>query len=348
MQNEGNVHREETNALGLARSAYKGLASTLCKGCGHNAISSQIVAACYELGIPPDRIVKFSGIGCSSKSIAYFLDRSFGFNGLHGRMPSLATGALFADASLRGLAVSGDGDTASIGLGQFKHLVRRNPQMLYIIEDNGVYGLTKGQLSPTSEKGLRLRRQGINPYMPLDLALEALASGGSFVARSFAGDPKQVKELIKAGLAHRGLAVIDIVSPCVSFRNEPDTTYSYAGGKEREHPLDQVELIRGTVPAMNSKELAGGLREVSLPDGSTLILKNLEADYDPTDRQMAFKVLEEANENGWLLTGLIYIDPQQPTLLDSYDLVETPLNRLAEDELRPSSQTLVEINQSFS
>jgi 2-oxoglutarate ferredoxin oxidoreductase subunit beta len=348
MQNEGGIGRDQKNALGLSRSDYKGLPSTLCKGCGHNAISSQIVAACYELGIPPDRIVKFSGIGCSSKSIAYFLDRSFGFNGLHGRMPSLATGALFADPSLRGLAVSGDGDTASIGLGQFKHLVRRNPRMLYIIEDNGVYGLTKGQLSPTSEKGLRLRRQGINPYMPLDLGLEALASGGSFVARSFAGDPKQVKELIKAGLSHRGLAVIDIVSPCVSFRNEPDTTYSYAGGKEREHPLDQVELIRGTAQAISARDEPGALREVSLPDGSTLILKNLDADYDPTDRQMAFKALEEANQNGWLLTGLIYIDPQQPTLLDSYDLIDTPLNRLTEDRLRPSPEALAEINRSFS
>lgn len=348
MQSESGVHQGEANVLGLVRSDYKGLPSTLCKGCGHNAISSQIVAACYELGIAPDRIVKFSGIGCSSKSIAYFLNRSFGFNGLHGRMPSLATGALFADESLQGLAISGDGDTASIGLGQFKHLVRRNPQMLYIIEDNGVYGLTKGQLSPTSEKGLRLRRQGINPYMPLDLALEALASGGSFVARSFAGDPKQVKELIKAGLAHRGLAVIDIVSPCVSFRNEPDAAYSYTGGKQREHAVDQVELIRGAVPMTSASTAPGALREVSLPDGSTLVLKNLEADYDPTDRQMAFKVLEEANENGWLLTGLIYIDPQQPTLLDSYQLVDIPLNRLSQAQLRPSPEDLREINRSFA
>src|SRR3990170_7796696 len=224
--------RAHVNLIGLEKSEYRGRASTLCQGCGHNSISSQIIAACFELSIQPEKILKFSGIGCSSKSPAYFLNRSFGFNGLHGRMPSLATGALFGDYRLKGVGVSGDGDTASIGIGQFKHIMRRNVNMLYIVENNGVYGLTKGQFSATAEVGLKLKHQGTNPYMPVDICFEALASNATFVARSFAGNPKQVKELLKAALAHDGIAVLDIISPCVTFNNQSNAFHSYAWGKD--------------------------------------------------------------------------------------------------------------------
>src|SRR5512137_1822866 len=218
--------RAQVNLVGLSKTDYRGNPSTLCQGCGHNSIASQIIAACYELDIIPENLVKFSGIGCSSKSPTYFLNRSFSFNGLHGRMPSLATGALFGDYTLKGLAVSGDGDTASIGMGQFKHVIRRNLNLTYIVENNGVYGLTKGQFSATAEQGLELKSQGINPYMPVDIAWEALVGNATFVARSFAGDPKQVKELIKAALMHNGIAVLDIISPCVTFNNADSAIHS--------------------------------------------------------------------------------------------------------------------------
>ncbi len=207
----------QVNAVGLSKNDYRGNPSTLCQGCGHNSISNQIISALYEMNISPDSVAKFSGIGCSSKSPTYFLNRSFGFNGLHGRMPSVATGALFGDQNIRGIGVSGDGDTASIGMGQFKHAVRRNVNMVYIVENNGVYGLTKGQFSATAEVGLSLKKQGVNQYLPIDICMEAIASNATFVARSFAGDPKQVKELLKAALAHNGVAVLDIISPCVNF-----------------------------------------------------------------------------------------------------------------------------------
>ncbi len=210
------------NLAGLAKNDYRGAPSTLCQGCGHNSISNQIVTALYEMNIVPEDVVKFSGIGCSSKSPTYFLNRSFGFNSLHGRMPSIATGALFGDKHLKGIGVSGDGDSASIGMGQFKHVMRRNVNMLYIIENNGVYGLTKGQFSATAEKGLQLKKQGENLYQPVDICMEAFASNATFIARCFAGNPKQVKELLKAALAHEGIAVLDIISPCVTFNNQDD------------------------------------------------------------------------------------------------------------------------------
>ena len=228
------------NLVGLTKQDYRGNPTTLCQGCGHNSISNQIIAAMYEMNVLPENVLKFSGIGCSSKSPTYFLNRSFGFNSLHGRMPSIATGASFGDHTLKGLAVSGDGDTASIGMGQFKHIMRRNVNMVYIIENNGVYGLTKGQFSATAERGLQLKKQGTNPYMPVDICMEALISNASFIARSFAGNPKQVKELIKAAYAHKGLAVLDIISPCVTFNNNEDAHYSYAWGKDHEAPLHDI------------------------------------------------------------------------------------------------------------
>ena len=335
----------QTNKVGLVKNDYRGLPSTLCAGCGHNSIANQIITACFELDILPEGIMKFSGIGCSSKSPAYFLNRSFGFNGLHGRMSSLATGALFADTSLRAIGISGDGDTASIGLGGFKHMVRRNAPMVYVVENNGVYGLTKGQFSATAEVGLNLKHQGTNQYMPVDICMEALASNATFVGRSFAGDAKQVKELLKAALSHRGVAVLDIISPCVTFNNQDNAIHSYTWGKDHEAPLHEISFV----PALDEIELVGEfpegtVREVSMHDGSTVILKKLEKDYNPTSRANAFQMLEESQKNDWLVTGIIYIDEGKPILTDMYNLVDTPLNRLTDPDLRPAPGTIDKIN----
>jgi 2-oxoglutarate ferredoxin oxidoreductase subunit beta len=344
MVDQTTTPRVQVNLVGLTKTDYRGNPSTLCQGCGHNSISSQIIAACYELDIVPENVVKFSGIGCSSKSPTYFLNRSFGFNGLHGRMPSLATGALFGDHTLKGFAVSGDGDSASIGMGQFKHVLRRNLRLVYVVENNGVYGLTKGQFSATAEVGLYLKGQGSNPYMPVDIAWEALVGNATFVARSFAGDPKQVKELIKAAFSHDGIAVLDIISPCVTFNNKDDAVHSYAWGKEHEVALHELSYVPPAEEIMVEYE-EGEIEEVTMHDGSKVILKKLERDYDPCDRAEAMRVLEEANAKQWLLTGLIYINPNQPSLMDIYNLTETPLNRLPEYRLRPSSDSIQKVNE---
>jgi len=336
--------RIQVNLIGLSKADYRGNPTSLCQGCGHNSISSQIIAACYDLDILPEDLIKFSGIGCSSKSPAYFLDRSFGFNSLHGRMPAIATGALFADHNMRGIGVSGDGDTASIGMGQFKHVLRRNLRLVYIVENNGVYGLTKGQFSATAEEGLFLKSQGTNPYMPVDIAWEALVSNATFVARSFAGDPKQVKELIKAALSHDGIAILDIISPCVTFNNKDDSVHSYAWGKEHEVALHELSYVPPAEEIMVDYD-PGEAKEVTMHDGSKVILKKLERDYDPYDRSSAMRILEEANAKQWLLTGLIYINPDQPAMRDIYNLTEAPLNRLPNDRIRPGRETIKKINE---
>lgn len=340
-------NRVDTNEIGLSRTDYRGEGSTLCPGCGHNTISAQILRACYELSIPPHRIVKFSGIGCSSKSPTYFLSKSFGFNGLHGRMPSLALGAAFADTKMKVIGVSGDGDTASIGIGQFKHLVRRNPPMVYIVENNGVYGLTKGQFSATAERGLELKHQGENPFLPIDIVKEALVGNASFVARSFAGDPGQVRELIKAALSHNGTAVLDIISPCVSFNNREDTLHSYQWGRQHQAPLHDISYVPTRKAIILDEFKEGDTKEVELHDGSMVILKKLERDYDPTNKWHALRMLEEAEENNWLLTGLIYVNPDQPSLYDYLNLTDEPMNRISADELRPSPETLEAINEGM-
>lgn len=332
------------NLAGFTRQDYRGLPSTLCQGCGHNSIASQIIAACYEMDIVPEEVMKFSGIGCSSKSPTYFLSRSFGFNGLHGRMPSLALGALFADTSVKGIGVSGDGDTASIGMGQFKHLIRRNLPMVYIVENNGVYGLTKGQFSATAEKGLQLKKQGTNQYLPVDICMEALAANATFVARSFAGDPKQVKELIKAAFSHNGIAVLDIISPCVTFHNLDDSLHSYNWGKEHQSPLHEISFVPAREEILIEDYEEGSMKEVEMHDGSTVILKKLDRDYDPTDRSQAFRILEEAQKNNWLITGLVYVDTSVPSMFETYNMVDKPLNRLTEKELRPGPETMDKVN----
>ena len=335
--------RTQLNFVNLSKADYRGANSTLCQGCGHNSISSQIIAACYEMDLKPEKIVKFSGIGCSSKSPAYFLGRSFGFNGLHGRMPSLATGAMFGDHNLLALGASGDGDTASIGMGQFKHIMRRNLPFVYIVENNGVYGLTKGQFSATAETGLSLKGHGTNPYMPIDIAWEAVVGNATFVARSFAGDPKQVKELLKAAISHKGIAVLDIISPCVTFNNTDDSMHSYAWGREHEVALHELSYVppRDDILVDYAE---GEAIDVIMHDGSSVVLKKLERDYDPTNRSRAINLLEEANSNNWLITGLIYIDTQQPSLFDYYNLPETGLNRLETERMRPAPETIHEVN----
>lgn len=335
----------KVNKAGLSKVEYRGAPSTLCQGCGHNSIASQIIAAAYELDIVPENIVKFSGIGCSSKSPTYFLSRSFGFNSLHGRMPAIATGTLFADVTLKGLGTSGDGDTASIGMGQFKHILRRNLDLVYIVENNGVYGLTKGQFSATAEKGLYLKKQGTNPYMPVDICMEALVGGASFVARSFAGDPKQVKELLKAAIAHKGLAILDIISPCVSFNNRDESYHSYGWAKGHEAPIHDISFIPVRDEIMLEDELEPGeVRDVTMHDGSHILLKKLERDYDPTNRMEAIRILDENYRNDRLLTGLIYINEDIPTIEQVHNLPETALNRMSEAQLRPAPETLDEIN----
>ncbi len=331
------------NAIGLSKTDYRGAATTLCAGCGHNSISNQIIAVCYELSLRPTDIVKFSGIGCSSKSPAYFLEQSFGFNSLHGRMPSIATGALVADHTVKAIGISGDGDTASIGMGQFKHVIRRNIPLVYVIENNGVYGLTKGQFSATAEKGLSLKYQGTNPYMPVDIAWEALVGNATFVARSFAGDPKQVRELLKAALSHNGVSVLDIVSPCVTFNNTDEAMHSYAWGKEHEVAIHDLAYVPPAEEIMIDYE-EGEAREVTMHDGSIVVLKKLEREYDPTDRRSAMHLLEEANARQELLTGLIYVNTGQPSIDEIYNLPERPLNRLPAEKLRPAPETIDRVN----
>ena len=337
----------KTNQIGLKRSDYFGESSTLCKGCGHNSIANMIITACFEMGLYPEKIVKFSGIGCSSKSAAYFLNQAFGFNGLHGRMPSLASGALFGDTTLKGIGVSGDGDTANIGLGQFKHLVRRNMPMVYLVENNGVYGLTKGQFSATSEKGLELKKQGINIYLPVDISMEALASNATFVARTFAGDPKQLKELLKAALSHNGIAVLDIISPCVTFNNQENSVHSYSWGKGHEDPIHELEFVpaRDEITIENFEK--GTIREVTLHDGSIIILKKLDKNYDPTNRNEAMRMMEEAVRDNCLVTGLIYVNTETKNLVEMCNLVDMPLNRYPSSQLRPLKETLKDINLKF-
>jgi 2-oxoglutarate ferredoxin oxidoreductase subunit beta len=334
------------NLVGLSKADYKGAPSTLCNGCGHDSIASQIIAVAYELSLEPYRIAKFSGIGCSSKSPAYFLGRSHSINGLHGRMPSMATGALTVNRHLIGLGVSGDGDTGSIGFGQFKHTLRRNVDMVYIIENNGVYGLTKGQFSATADIGQTLRYAGTNELPPIDLCLEAIITDCGFVARSFAGDPKQVQQLLKAAISYHGTAVLDIISPCVTFNNSDLSTKGYNWGREHEEALHEVRYVPPAEEITVEYE-EGTITDVIMHDGSTIRLKKLDKDYDPTSKLAALMLLEEARATQQFVTGLIYIDQQRPDLVEREHLTDTPLVQLPPDKLRPPRAALDKINASY-
>lgn len=335
------------NALGLTLNDYKGAVSTLCAGCGHDAITGQIVRAFYQRGVDPQRVAKFSGIGCSSKTPAYFLNRAHGINSVHGRMPSVATGALLANRDLLGIGVSGDGDTASIGMGQFVHMVRRNLPLIYIIENNGVYGLTKGQFSATADLGSTLKTGVVNDLPPVDLCSLAIELGASFVARSFSGDPKQLAALLEAAIAHRGTAVLDIISPCVTFNNHEGSTKSYTYAKQHEIPLHEI----GFVPAYETLEAdyePGETQVVELHDGSKITLSKLDRDYDPSDRLEALTTLRRSRDEGLFLTGLFYVNPEQEAFTDMLKIHDTPLARLSEAELRPGPEVLEQIMQALA
>ena len=333
----------KVNEIGLGKADYAGSPSTLCKGCGHNSIANQIIQVAYELNVRPHEIIKVSGIGCSSKSPAYFLGQSHGFNSLHGRMPSLTTGATQANHTVHALGVSGDGDTGSIGLGQFKHLVRRNVRMVYIVENNGVYGLTKGQFSATADYQQELKYAGTNDFPPIDICVEALAAGAGFVARSFAGDAKQVRELIKAAMSFRGTAVLDIVSPCVAFNNEDDSRKSYGYGREHQRALQEIGFFPAQTEISIEDYAAGDTRVVEMHDGSHLTLRKLEADYDPSDRILAMSRLQRAEDAGEVLTGLVYYDDSRPSLAEISHLPDTPLSLLPAEQLRPSANALSDL-----
>src|SRR5512140_2680887 len=292
---------KKVNRIGLEVLNYKGSKTTLCAGCGHNSISERIIECFYELGVEPWTVAKFSGIGCSSKSPAYFLGLSHGFNGVHGRMPAIATGALLANSTLMGIGVSGDGDTASIGIGQFIHMVRRNMPLIYIIEDNGVYGLTKGQFSATANLGSTLKTGTVNELPPFDCCALALKWGATLVARSFSGDKKQLQAILKAAIAHRGLSVIDVISPCVAFNDHEGSTKSYSYMKDHEEPVPEVDFI----PAFEENSIdydPGQTVEVKLHDGSRVMLKKLDHDYDPTDKSVAMQALRASVKSGEVLT----------------------------------------------
>ncbi len=330
---------KKVNRIGLEVLSYKGSKTTLCAGCGHNAISERVVECFYELGIEPYSVAKFSGIGCSSKSPAYFLGLSHGFNGVHGRMPAIATGALLANRNLLGLGVTGDGDTASIGIGQFMHLVRRNLPMIYIIEDNGVYGLTKGQFSATADLGSKLKTGTPNDLPPFDCCALALKWGATFVARSFSGDKKQLQAILRASIAHRGLSVIDVISPCVTFNDHEGSTKSYSYMKDHEEPLHELDFV----PSFEdiSVEMAEGeVREIEMHDGSRLRIRTVGRDYDPTDRLAALAALEEAEKNGEVLTGVLYVNTAKPTFLELLNLGDEPLATLPLEKVRPPKAAL--------
>ncbi len=336
----------QRNKVGYTRRDYEGAISTLCAGCGHDSISAAIVQACWEIDVEPHRVAKLSGIGCSSKTPDYFLGNSHGFNSVHGRMPSVLTGANLANRELIYLGVSGDGDSASIGIGQFAHVMRRGVNMLYIVENNGVYGLTKGQFSATADPGSRSKRGAVNTDSSVDLVTMALQLGATFVARAFSGDKAQLVPLIKAGLAHRGAAFIDVISPCVAFNNHEGSTRSYDHVREHNEAVNRIDFMPRR-REITVEYAEGQVVEVTQHDGSVLRLRKLHAMYDPTDRNAAMAHIHERQGMGEIVTGLLYVDPNPEDLHQHLNTVDTPFNRLGEAELCPGSGALDAINASL-
>jgi len=336
----------KTNRLGLSVLDYRGGKTTLCAGCGHNAISERIIDALYEMGVQPERVAKLSGIGCSSKSPAYFLNRAHAFNAVHGRMPSVATGTVLANQNLMALGVSGDGDSASIGIGQFVHLMRRNLPIIYIIEDNGVYGLTKGQFSATADVGSKLKTGVINELPPIDTCELAVSLGATFVGRSFSGDKRQLSAMLKAAVAHRGTVMLDVVSPCVTFNDHEGSTKSYKFMQDHDEPLKEINFI----PSFEDIDVEydpGTTLEVSMHDGSRLRLRKLEEDYDPTDKVHAVTRMNEAKRDGEILTGVLYVNPDAPTFLDMLNLTDDPLATLPQSVVRPGREVLEQVMEEL-
>ena len=334
------------NRVGLTRLDYDGSKTTLCPGCGHNAITAGIIQAAFDASLEPHRVAKLSGIGCSSKTPAYFLGHSHGFNAVHGRIPSIATGVRVANRDLLLIGVSGDGDTASIGLGQFCHLVRRNVPVTYIIENNGVYGLTKGQFSATADVGSTMKGGKANSMMPIDCCAIAIQLGCGFVARSFSGDQKQLRALLRGAFAHRGTAVLDVISPCVTFADHEGSTKSYAYVKEHDAPLHGIDFVPYYEDITVDYE-PGTVREVTMPDGSHIRLQKLGDDYDPTNREGALSALQRADREEKLLTGLLYVNPAEKAFEDELTLVDTPLAQLPLEAVRPSREVLSQIMEQL-
>ncbi len=338
----------KTNRIGLSIADYKGGVSTLCKGCGHDVITNTIIAAFYEMGVEPHMVAKLSGIGCSSKTPAYFLNQAWGFNSVHGRMPAVATGAALANRKLVSIGVSGDGDTASIGMGQFVHLMRRNVPLIYIVENNGVYGLTKGQFSATADEGSKLKNGTVNDLPAIDLATMAIELGCGFVARSFSADRKQLLQILKAAIAFNGTCMLDVLSPCVTFNNHEGSTKSYDWGRGHQGPVHEV----GFVPSWEDPnvDFEGQKRvEVPLPDGGTVLIKPVEnTDHDPRDKAAALKLLADDYQNeSEFYTGLMYVNPDRECLQDDFDMAADPLATMPIEKLRPSRSDLDEIVESL-
>jgi 2-oxoglutarate ferredoxin oxidoreductase subunit beta len=334
------------NALGYTHRDYEGSISTLCAGCGHDSISGAIIEACFELDIAPHRVAKLSGIGCSSKTPTYFLGNSHGFNSVHGRMPSVLTGANLANRDLIYLGVSGDGDSASIGFGQFAHSLRRGVNMTYIVENNGVYGLTKGQFSATADRGSKSKRGLANSDNAIDLVAMALQLGATFVARSFSGDKEQLVPLIKAALEHQGAAFIDVISPCVAFNNHAGSTKSFDYVREHNEAVNRLDFMSGRAPIKVDYE-PGSVQMVEQHDGTTIALKKIAADYDANDRLGAMSFLQHHAAKGQIVTGLIYVDSEPEDLHHNFNTVDAPLNSLNEPDLCPGSAALEKINASL-
>jgi len=337
---------KKVNRIGLDVAVYRGGKSTLCAGCGHNAITERIIEAFYEMGVNPTQVVKLSGIGCSSKAPAYFLRSSHGFNAVHGRMPSVATGAVLANQSLLAIGVSGDGDTASIGIGQFVHLMRRNLPLIYIIEDNGCYGLTKGQFSATADLGSKQKTGAVNELPPIDTCTLAIQLGATFVARSFSGDKKQLGGILKAAISHRGTSMLDVISPCVTFNDHEGSTKSYDYMKKHDEPLHEIDFV----PFFENIEVdydPGETQDVQMHDGSHLRLRKLDHSYDATDPQKALQVIEEARRKEEVLTGILYINPSSKTFPDLLRMVDEPLALLPQERVRPGPAVLEEIMEEL-
>ncbi len=334
------------NTLGLTTRAYEGGISTLCAGCGHDSISAAIMQAVWGLNIEPHRIAKMSGIGCSSKSPNYFLNKAHGFNSVHGRMPSVTTGANVANRELLYIGVSGDGDTASIGMGQFAHVIRRNLNMMYLVENNGCYGLTKGQDSATADAGSKNKKGRINPFESIDLVALALDLGATFVARSFSGDKEQLIPLMQAAMTHKGFALIDIVSPCVTFNNHAGSTKSYDYTRDHVQAGSVVDFVP-VAQEITLDQIQGSTQNVELHNGDSVRLSKLSKDYDPTDRGHAIRTLLEHKAQDKLMTGLIYIEPESDNFHDTLNIPKTPLNSLKEDVLCPGKSALTSINEGL-
>ena len=337
---------KKVNRIGLEVVTYRGSKSTLCAGCGHNAITERIIEAFWEMGVNPTQVIKMSGIGCSSKAPAYFLAPSHGFNAVHGRMPSVTTGAVLANRNLIALGVSGDGDTASIGIGQFVHLMRRNLPLIYIIEDNGCYGLTKGQFSATADVGSKLKTGVVNELPPIDTCVLAIELGATLVARSFSGDKKQLSAILKAAIAHRGTAMLDVISPCVTFNDHEGSTKSYNYMKEHDDPLHEIDFV----PSFENIEVdydPGEAQEVQLHDGSHLVLRKTDHNYNATDRLSAYQAIEEARKKNEVLTGILYVNPQGTDFLELLHVVDEPLATLPQDRVRPGREALEEIMEEL-